>query len=605
MIAWLKSWRARLADFFVRHFLYSFKSTVLTFYTPVIIFFIFITGTVSYVLAVRQIEESVYNDIKNVVYQTTIYTDNRFSGVLEQMVALSNDQDILKVLNEKAGDIEPEDYLKIQAHVDTVRLFNSTIVDSVYINFNNGKFVFFRGDYDHTMLGFTYNHYRNAYNDSLNDVYWQNFLPKRIRENAESDQVIDVFKLFGRKQAKKNGIILFRLRYDFFEKVFGRSLVDDNGYLMLVSPEGVSTFRDIKDEFMVDAKTAKLLQETTEKEGRIEFDNKQGKKLIVIYDTLPTNKWKLAAVFTRESILDKVEYIKYTTLGVIILLMIIAVFLTNWLVNYITRPISGLVNRMKEIRGAKMGPVSGQPLNEVELLDQGVEDLMVHIRNLMAQINKDQNTKRHLELSVIQMQIHPHFLYNTLYSIKGLCDMGMNDEASTMITELANFFRVGLSCGNEIIRVEEEVSHVRSYLFIQEMRYGDKFSYEIKMEPEILSYSIIKLTLQPLVENAIYHGVKEKRGKGTILVTGCKKEDILYFEVKDDGVGMSEERLQELRKGLAETRLTPKKLGFGVYSVFERLRLHYGMEAGLEIQSELHVGTSIKVTIPCRILEGD
>ena len=381
--------------------------------------------------------------------------------------------------------------------------------------------------------------------------------------------------------------------------------MDDQGYLMLVSPEGVSTFKYIAPELELDNPAAEQLRASTAKSGRLSFVNAKGERLIAIYDTLPTNKWRLAAVFQESALLDRLQYIKYATAGILLVLMVIAVLLANWLVQYITRPISGLVERMREIRGKKIAGPADQAENEVELLDRGVEDLMGHVRELMAQVAKDQETRRQLELSVIQMQIHPHFLYNTLYAIKGLCDMGMTKDASEMITALANFFRVGLSCGHELIPVEEELSHVRNYLFIQEMRYGDDFSYRIDAAPDILHCSIIKLTLQPLVENAIYHGVKEKRGQGHILVKGWQQDGMLCFLVEDDGMGMTPERLQELKRGFAETRQDGAVVGFGVYSVYERLRLHYGTEAGLEIESEWGKGTRVRVVLPCRPMEGD
>ena len=172
-----------------------------------------------------------------------------------------------------------------------------------------------------------------------------------------------------------------------------------------------------------------------------------------------------------------------------------------------------------------------------------------------------------------------------------------------MIMALANFFRIGLSHGQEIIPVSQEADHARNYLYIQEMRYGDVFRYSIDIPPEIEQYSIIKLTLQPLVENAIYHGVKEKRGQGIIAIRGWEQEGMLHFTVEDDGMGMTPERLAELRRGLAESRRGKSHVGFGVFSVFERLRLHYGEAAGLEITSEPGKGTCIHVVMPARKLE--
>lgn len=589
-----------LHDKFAQNLLYSFKSTILSFYLPIIILFIFVTGLSSYLLAAAQIEENSYSNIKTIVFQTRNYLDNRFADALQQLMELSDHPDILSIINKDPADISPDDYLRVQTHVNTIRAVNGTLIDSMYINFNDGNFVFFRGDDASSIPKIVYKQYRNEYKDNQHDIYWRNSSPEEVKY----EENVSIFKLFGRENAKINGIILFSLRHDFFEKVFSSSLLNKNGYLMLVSKEGIMNFKKIDSKYQINSEVVKRLQQTKEKEGQFEFKNYQGKKMVVIYDTLPTNQWKLAAVFTQEEILDRVQYIKYITLSLIILLIIVAVVLTNILAIYITRPISLLADNMKHIQGENIDFVSDiHPLNEIGVLNQGVKDLVERVKVLLEQIKMEQETKRQLEFSVMQTQIHPHFLYNTLYSIKGLCDMGLNEDASAMITALANFFRISISCGKEIISVEEEFAHIRNYLFIQEMRYGDTFSYEIHVNPDILSYSIVKLTLQPLVENAIYHGVKQKRGIGWIKVSGYERDGFLCFEVQDNGLGMNSERLQDVRASLDNRKSGLEKVGLGVRSVHERLQLHYGKEAGLQVASELNEGTIISVIIPKKLLE--
>lgn len=597
----IKTLIRRMRNTFASHFLYSFKSTILSLYIPIIIIFIFITGMASYFLATAQIEENAYRNIKNIVFQTGNYLDNRFTDALQQLQALSNDPDIFTIINKKPEDISPDDYLRVQAHVNTIRSFNGALIDCIYINFNDGNFVFSRGYDASAMAKIGYWQYRMSYNNYPDDIYWQNFCPEDLSGEKRPSRDINMFKLFGRDNAEIKGIILFNLRYEFFEKVFNRSLLIQNGYLMLISQEGVMTFKNVNKEYQINDETLKYLQKTKEKEGKCEFITPQGKKMVVIYETLQTNQWKLAAVFTEEEILEKVNYIKYITFGVTILLIIVAVILTNALASYITKPISVLADSMERIKGENIDFVStAHPFNEMEVLNQGVKELVERVKILLEQINMEQEIKRQLEFSVIQTQINPHFLYNTLYSIKGLCDMGMNAEASAMVTALANFFRISISCGEEIISIEEELSHIQNYLFIQEMRYGDDFSYEINIAPDILSYSIVKLTLQPLVENAIYHGVKQKRGTGWIKVSGYEQDGFLHFEVQDNGLGMSSERLTEIRKSLKNREFGLGKIGLGVRSVHERIRLHYGPEAKFTIDSQLNEGTVVKVIIPAK-----
>lgn len=595
----------KFTTYMVRHFLYSFRSTMLSLYVPVIIAFIILTGMISYVLAMRQMEESAQHEVENLVYQTTVYTDSRFQSILEQMTALADDPVLLRVLNLKTEDITPADYLQFQSHVDTIRLYNSSIIDTVYVNLNQGQFTFFRGDNDYRSVAGQYRSYVPSSDLQPGNIQWKLHNHSDDGHGGWTDG-LDVYRRIGRGGAECGGILLFRLRSDFLNNIFSRPILGGHGYLTMASPEGQLLLQNPKPDMALDEESLKYLQQIADKSGQVEFTNAAGIPLVAIYDTLETNHWKMIAVFRQDALLDKIEYIKYTTAVVILVLIVLATFLTNWLARYIMRPISELVARMEAVRGSGIKPArltEAEKTDEVQALGHGVEDLMGHVRDLMAQVKKDQALQRELELSVVQMQVHPHFLYNTLFAIKGLCDMGLNEDASKMIMALANFFRIGLSHGREIIPVSQEADHARNYLYIQEMRYGDVFRYTIDIPSEIEQYSIIKLTLQPLVENAIYHGVKEKRGQGVIAIRGWLQDGMLHFTVEDDGMGMTPERLADLQRGLAEARRGRTHVGFGVFSVFERLRLHYGEAAGLEITSELGKGTCIHVVMPARKLE--
>ena len=177
--------------------------------------------------------------------------------------------------------------------------------------------------------------------------------------------------------------------------------------------------------------------------------------------------------------------------------------------------------------------------------------------------------------------------------------MGLNKEASEMVSALSSFFRIGISKGKEIIQVKDELEHIESYLFIQEMRYGDDFVYEINVDEKVLSYNIVKLSLQPLIENAIYHGVKQKRGQGKITIRGYEVGENIHLEVADNGHGIEKEKLQEIQSEMEASFKDNKGLiGIGLRSVNERIRIHFGKEFGLTISSELGSGTLAKLIIP-------
>ena len=261
------------------------------------------------------------------------------------------------------------------------------------------------------------------------------------------------------------------------------------------------------------------LYNSEQKKGEFSFKSSKRENMNVIYNTIGVNKWKVAAVFPESQILKTIKNIKYFTIIFLGVIIIMAMFIVNVVGKYISNPIKQLANQMTKADRLFLKLDDGLAVpREMEILYSSFNEQMLRNNTLLEQIELEQKEKRQLEVAVIQAQVNPHFLYNTLYSIKGLCDMGLNEDASEMISALSSFFRISISRGNEIITIKEEIAHIQSYLYIMEMRYGDDFSYIIDVEEEILSSTILKLTLQPLIENAIYHGVKQKRNQGFITV---------------------------------------------------------------------------------------
>ena len=216
---------------------------------------------------------------------------------------------------------------------------------------------------------------------------------------------------------------------------------------------------------------------------------------------------------------------------------------------------------------------------------------------LMEQNVEEQRQKRKSELKALQAQINPHFLYNTLDSIIWMAEWGKTKEVVLMTSSLAKLLRQSISNQNELVHVEEEVEYTRSYLTIQKMRYKDKLEYEIKVDEEVLDKKIPKLVLQPLVENAIYHGIKYKETKGVVCIEGYQDGMHMVLKVSDDGIGMTEEQLSKIfEKRETDTR----KNGVGVLNVHERIQLYYGEEYGLKFSSEEGQGTIVEVHIPWR-----
>lgn len=277
-----------------------------------------------------------------------------------------------------------------------------------------------------------------------------------------------------------------------------------------------------------------------------------------------------------------------------------ALLISQKIMAGITEPIRQLCEVTK-LAGSGDFAVRAQEGNNDELaaLNSGFNQMVEKIGNLVEDIRVEQLNLRATELKLLQAQINPHFLYNTLDAIIWLAEAGQKEQVVMMVSSLSAFFRTTLSKGRDYITIQEEEAHIRSYLQIQHFRYRDILEYEIQIPEELYSYQILKMTLQPLVENALYHGIKNKRGLGHILVTGEELDGKLLFRVFDDGRGMKSERLEEVRRIIrGEQPDENNPSGFGLFNVEQRIKLNYGADYGIEIDSEYGDWTETIVVIP-------
>ena len=267
----------------------------------------------------------------------------------------------------------------------------------------------------------------------------------------------------------------------------------------------------------------------------------------------------------------------------------------------ITDPVDALFRRVGEIgRGdlSEKPPVQADD-PKLSVLGTGIEEMTVRLNRQIELNRQEQIRLRGIELSLIQAQINPHFLYNTLDAIVWLIETGRNEQAEEMVTSLSTYFRSFLSNGQDIVTMNQEQQHIRSYLEIQQVRYKDILDYDIQMSSAIGACLIPNMTLQPLVENAIYHGIKPKRGKGLITVTGKLADGKVTVRVSDTGAGMEEGELEKLRAQLENDEAT----GFGLVSSYKRLQLMYGADCEFTIESRQGEGTAITIRIPFRTEE--
>ena len=286
-------------------------------------------------------------------------------------------------------------------------------------------------------------------------------------------------------------------------------------------------------------------------------------------------------------------------IGVLIIVVAVSAVM---IVSGIIQPISQLNQATEKIaQGDFNARAQADSDDEVAELAVSFNKMAGSMQSLIDKVKEDERKMRKADLRLLQEQIQPHFLYNTLDTIVWLIESNEPDEAVTMVVTLSDFFREILSKGKEFISIKEEEKHISSYLQIQVMRYRDILEYDIQLDQVIYKYQILKLTLQPVVENALYHGIKYKRAKGCIHIHGEKEGDIIRLTVRDDGVGMDEEELEQLRQQIEKPCQETEK-GFGLANVNERIHMYFGPEYGMKIQSQKGKGTTVEIVIPA-ILE--
>lgn len=304
----------------------------------------------------------------------------------------------------------------------------------------------------------------------------------------------------------------------------------------------------------------------------------------------------------RQSLNEQVTNVILTMI-VALASIIIASFLMNALLtDSITKPISMLCEKTALVaKGDFTTRTSCENQDELAVLSDSFNDMAMKLEQQVNSIRQEQENLRNMESKLLQAQINPHFLYNTLDTIIWLIEGNKNNEAIDIVVSLSEFFRVAVSKGRDFISIQEEELHIKSYLQIQQSRYNDILDYEILIPEELYQYRILKLTLQPLVENSLYHGIKLLRARGKITVSGEKRGEDICFQVIDNGIGMDEEELKELRKAI-ELPGSEQSTGFGLANVNKRIKLNYGNQYGLDIQSKKGEGTVITIIIPARLV---
>jgi len=419
----------------------------------------------------------------------------------------------------------------------------------------------------------------------------------RSTHSYGADEVVSIVKAIARPGTKEVlGVVLIDMRLAVIEDLFTGSPLGKGGFLYIADSSGEMVYAPM-NRVVYRIPIASLPGSSSSvilSAGGAEYQ--------VLAQTSSYTGWRTIGVFSLSESLREVLMIRSLTYAIGGITMLLAIVAAFFFASSIAKPVLDLRSLMKRVEGGDLSVrFSGSLGDEIGELGIGFNEMIERIQSLIDQVYAEQRSKREAELHTLQEQIKPHFLYNTLDTIQWMAQEHRIDDVVNIVGALTSLFRIGLNRGREYIPLVEEIEHVESYLRIQKMRYEDKFDYSIACDETLRGKRVLRLILQPLVENAIYHGIKERRGHGNLSVEARAEAGELFIAVYDDGVGMREAMVESLNASLEEGG--PVVGGYGIRNVHERIRLTFGKPYGLSFKSVFGEGT--KVTIRHPILDSE
>ena len=550
----------------------------LTSYT-ILCFFLFlcsISATASglYYTSVAQIiDEQIINTSKQVVSNYELY----FDSAIEVSNSIQTKIDNRNVLNEKTA---------IRSYFDDVKSIKGEILSIAFYD-ENGDLIVADSTFDTVNNDNVYetNSFQNAINEPMINIF--------SGVGFEDDRyAFTLSRYMSFNRSENHGVALIEFDFTKIVRLIYQSDLGENGHIAIFDRDYnvvYSSLPELIDEDLIETK--KLVLGSTGV-----TINHQSFNLYI--STITNTGWKVS-VFTNNSQIYSVLYnFIIIVIITILLLSIVYIFIVYVIVKQVTYPLYRLqaeMNKVKDLNYDVNRSKLKKGSKEIIQLDATFNEMMRRIRYLADKLLQEQENQRKSELKALQNQINPHFLYNTLDSIIYMIDKGENQKAEEMIVALSKFFRISISRGKTIIPFKDEVEHVRNYLLIQKIRFGDQFTYSIDVDPSLYQYSCIKLILQPLVENAIEHGLNDNESGGKIEIIGTQNESYIILKIKDNGYGISEDKLEQIYKSFHDDSIHQ---GVGLKNVYQRIKIYYGDEADIKIDSLFDEGTIISIYIP-------
>lgn len=437
------------------------------------------------------------------------------------------------------------------------------------------------------------------------EVQWRLQLPHQyvLQTSRDRKLAFSLFRIYHSRYDNITTLLQFDMRTDYVAEILDASGWASECSMLLLDGERAVAFDEAGRDLLRNTNLQEALSTQIErKQGSFSYTPEGYPGYLVLYDTLDMAGWQVVACVPERSLEQRATRIATASVLVLLLLLLLSLLLASAVVRRVTGPLTRMASRIEGIgeEGLDITFEEESCNAEVQLLSEKLNFLVGHCRQLVKRVRLQQELKRRAEFTAMQAQIKPHFLYNALYAIQQLCDMQETQRAGQMVRELANFYRIGVNNTSGELTLEQEFAIARSYLELSRLRYGERLQYQLELPEDCRQYSILKMTLQPLIENCIKHGFGEALSPLAITLRATCQEGRLLLSVQDDGCGMSPQRLAMLRSWLETEPDAPEeaRIGIGLCNVHRRLQMFYGAQAGLAIESTAGEGTLVEIRLP-------
>ncbi|GIP21636.1 sensor histidine kinase [Paenibacillus sp. J22TS3] len=419
-----------------------------------------------------------------------------------------------------------------------------------------------------------------------------------IRANSNgSKEVFTVLRTVKSASTLKDiGIIAFDTDIKIFKQTFDPVNQVTGGSSMIVDSQGKPLFANDNGGFDPANQLSLLLKQVNLDQGSFQSEI-GGQKYLTVYKVSQETGWIMLHSIPLNHILSSFEQNRSALILTTLIILAFALLVATFISYALTRPLKSMVRLMKQVQRGHLG-VSLTPKynDEIGLLGHQFNRMITRIKDLLEEVSITEKRKQKADMRALQNQINPHFIYNTLESIRMLAESNDDPRVAELTYLLGLQMRYSISRSEETVTIAEELEHVRNYFQLLQIRFPGKFELELDIPDAFLELPVLKLVFQPIVENAVFHGLEKKSGPGLLTITAWSRDDNAMFLIKDNGVGMSKDKLLALNNNLQSAE-PGENFGIGLRNVNERLCLHYGYSYGLQVESELGVGTSVTLQI--------